>query len=147
MHQQESAQYGTAREKYRNPFPTVDIIIHDPERGVVLVRRKNLPYGWALPGGFVDYGESLEQAALREALEETHLRVRLERLLGVYSDPCRDPRFHTISTVFTAVAENLEETRGGDDAAEARFFSLNDLPGLVFDHARILEDFCQLRNT
>ena len=126
---------------YRNPFPTVDVVIHHPEKGVVLVKRKNPPLGWALPGGFIDYGETVEQAAVREALEETHLRVRLEGLLGVYSDPARDPRHHTISTVFIATAENPEAVSGGDDASEARFFSLDALPVLVFDHAAILEDY------
>ena len=144
MSEQEFAQPETAAKKYRNPFPTVDIVIHDPERGVVLVRRKNPPHGWALPGGFVDYGEAVEHAAIREALEETCLHVRLERLLGVYSDPARDPRHHTISTVFIATAYNPEEAQGGDDAAEVCFFLLNVLPELVFDHARILADFSRL---
>ena len=144
--QQDPAQPVMAPEKYRNPFPTVDIVIHDPERGVVLVRRKNPPHGWALPGGFVDYGESVEHAAVREALEETGLHVRLKHLLGVYSDPARDPRHHTISTVFTATADKPEEVQGGDDAAEACFFPLSALPDLVFDHARILADFSRFHN-
>lgn len=127
----------------RNPYPTVDVVIHDPLRGVVLVARRNPPRGWALPGGFIDYGETVEQAAVREAREETGLAVRLERLLGVYSSPGRDPRHHAMSVVFVAAPSgggSLPE--GGDDAAKARFFPLGQWPDLVFDHAGILDDFC-----
>ncbi|MDL2207097.1 NUDIX hydrolase [Desulfovibrio sp. OttesenSCG-928-F20] len=132
---------GTVRT-YANPAPTVDVIIAAPGLGVALVRRRNEPPGWALPGGFVDYGESVEKAAEREALEETGLRVRLKELVGVWSAPERDPRLHTISTVFVAVTDSPEEISGGDDASEARFFSLDALPqALAFDHASILEDF------
>ena len=128
--------------RYHTPSPTVDAVIHDPALGVVLVKRKNPPHGWALPGGFVDYGERVEDAAVREAKEETGLEVTLTGLLGVYSDPARDPRMHTISTVFTAVARNPEEVAGGDDAAEAKFFPLDALPrDIAFDHASILDDF------
>lgn len=116
----------------------MDIII-EIAGGIVLVRRKNPPHGWALPGGFVDYGESLESAATREALEETGLTVTLVRQMHSYSAPGRDPRFHTISTVFIARADG--SPRSGDDAAEARIFSLDDLPPLVFDHQLILQDF------
>lgn len=123
----------------RNPLPTVDIIIETAGGGIVLVRRKNPPLGWALPGGFVDYGESLEQAAVREALEETGLLVRLVRQFHTYSDPGRDPRQHTMSTVFIATAQG--EPHAGDDAAEARIFSPSALPPLVFDHKRILDDY------
>lgn len=127
---------------YRNPLPTVDVVIHVPGRGVVLIQRRNPPPGWALPGGFVDVGETVEEAAVREALEETGLRVVLTGLLGVYSDPSRDPRQHTISTVFTALAENPEAMAGADDAAEARIFPLGQWPQpMAFDHGRILEDF------
>lgn len=127
----------------RNPFPTVDIVIHDPLRGVVLVERRNTPRGWALPGGFIDYGETVEQAAVREALEETGLAVRLQRLLGVYSSPERDPRHHSMSVVFVAAPSGEGSLpQGGDDAAKARFFPLGQWPDLVFDHARILDDFC-----
>lgn len=132
---------GASVHVYRNPAPTVDMIIHDPQRGVVLVRRGTPPFGHALPGGFVEEGETVEQAAVREALEETGLRIRLKGLLGVYSDPRRDPRRHTISTVFTAAADNPEDIAGGDDAAEARFYPLDRLPPLVFDHSLILEHF------
>lgn len=132
---------GTAVHAYRNPAPTVDMIIHDPQRGVVLVRRGAPPYGYALPGGFVEEGETVEQAAVREAQEETGLNIVLQGVLGVYSDPRRDPRRHTMSTVFTAQARNPEEVQGGDDAAEARFYPLDALPPLVFDHALILAHF------
>jgi 8-oxo-dGTP diphosphatase len=109
----------------------------------VLVARRFEPLGWALPGGFVETGEKFEDAAVREAFEETGLTVRLCGLLGVYSDPLRDARLHTVSTVYTARADDPETIRGGDDAAEARFFPLSALPGTVFDHDRILDDFCK----
>lgn len=129
---------------YCNPVPTVDILIACPGRGIVLVKRRNEPLGWALPGGFVDYGESVEAAALREAREETGLVVRLQELAGVWSDPSRDVRLHTISTVFVAVTDAPERLCGGDDAAEARFFPLAALPApLVFDHALIVKDFAE----
>ncbi len=123
---------------WRNPAPTVDVVIMDAERGVLLIRRANPPLGYALPGGFVDEGESVEHAAVREALEETGLVVRLTALLGVYSNPKRDLRKHTMSTVFLAQAEDLSTLKAGDDAADAGFFSFEALPELVFDHARIL---------
>ncbi|MGE4298419.1 MAG: NUDIX domain-containing protein [Desulfovibrionaceae bacterium] len=127
---------------YRNPVPTVDVVVHTPERGVLLIERRNTPHGWALPGGFVDYGETVEHAAVREALEETGLAVRLTGLLGVYSDPARDPRQHTLSVVYTAQADDLSTLRAGDDAGRAVFFPLDALPGpVVFDHLRIVEDF------
>jgi ADP-ribose pyrophosphatase YjhB (NUDIX family) len=132
------------RAKYRNPFPTVDIIIEimagRRRRGVVLIERKNPPPGWALPGGFVDYGETLEAAAIREAREETSLDVELLGQLGAYSDPARDPRFHTISTVFLARARG--EPRGADDAKSAIVFDPHDRTRrLAFDHRRILDDY------
>ncbi len=124
---------------YRNPVPTVDLII-ESAGGIVLVRRANPPLGWALPGGFVDYGETLEAAACREAAEETGLAVELLRQFHTYSDPSRDPRQHTISTVFIARAAGAP--RGGDDAAEARVFPLEALPEpLCFDHARIIDEY------
>ncbi len=126
-------------EKYRNPVPTVDIII-EKEGGIVLVKRKNPPSGWALPGGFVDYGESLEAAALREAKEETSLDVDRLRQFGAYSDPERDPRGHTISVVFTG--RGMGDLRAGDDAKEIAIFRQENLPeDLAFDHGRILEDY------
>jgi ADP-ribose pyrophosphatase YjhB (NUDIX family) len=130
---------GETIDKYRNPFPTVDIII-ELEGQIVLIQRKNPPSGWALPGGFVDYGESLENAARREAREETSLDVKLLFQLGAYSDPGRDPRQHNISVVFVAAAEG--DPRPGDDAAEIGLFKQNTLPKkLAFDHAKILGDY------
>ncbi len=125
----------------RNPIPTVDIIIETP-RGIVLIERKNPPYGWALPGGFVDYGESLEDAAKREALEETSLNVQLKRQFHTYSDPDRDPRHHTISTVFIAEADGVPVAM--DDAKNIGIFTEENLPeDLAFDHKRILRDYFQ----
>ncbi|MGD8353380.1 MAG: NUDIX hydrolase [Pseudomonadota bacterium] len=127
----------------RNPFPTVDIII-EVEGGIVLIERKNPPHGWAIPGGFVDYGETVEDAAVREAKEETGLDVTLNRLLGVYSDPARDPRSHTISTVFVAAAAG--KPVADDDAADAGVFNENTLPGnIAFDHREILADYFESR--
>lgn len=129
----------------RNPLPTADVIVEVGER-IVLVRRKNPPEGWAIPGGFVEVGETVETAAVREALEETGLRVALTALLGVYSDPARDPRFHTVSTVYVGRAEGAPE--GGDDAAEARLFGEGDLPSpIAFDHAKILADYFHYKKT
>lgn len=123
-------------------MPTVDVVIYHPARGVVLIKRANDPLGYALPGGFVDYGESLETAAVREAKEETGLDVVLTSLVGVYSDPARDPRQHTVSAVFAATACDLEQLQAGDDAQEAHFYPLDRLPvPIVFDHALILADF------
>ena len=127
-------------QKYRNPLPTVDIIIEIAGKGIVLIRRKNPPYGWAIPGGFVEYGESLEDAAVREAKEETSLDVHLVRQFHTYSDPRRDPRFCTVSTVYLATAEG--DPVGKDDASEARIFTRDQIPSdLAFDHAKILEDY------
>ena len=131
---------------YKNPVPTVDCIIELPGERIVLVKRKNPPLGWALPGGFVELGEALHLAAIREAHEETGLSVDLVEQFFTYSDPHRDPRQHTLSTVFIAWAEG--DPRGGDDASEARAFQLNDLPKeLAFDHATILEDFLAYKRT
>jgi len=123
---------------FRNPVPTVDIII-EVGAEIVLIQRKNPPFGWALPGGFVDYGESYETAAAREALEETGLTVSNLKQFHTYSDPGRDPRQHTASTVFIAQAH--AHPCAGDDAAEARLFAETNLPPLVFDHATILADY------
>jgi 8-oxo-dGTP diphosphatase len=127
-------------EKFRSPLVTVDVIIELPTGGIVLIERKNPPHGWALPGGFVDYGESLERAAVREAKEETSLDVRLVEQFYTYSDPSRDPRHHTVSTVFIATAQGVP--LGADDAKTAETYSENRLPApLVFDHRRILSDY------
>jgi ADP-ribose pyrophosphatase YjhB (NUDIX family) len=126
-------------EKYRNPFPTVDIIIQ-VEGGIVLIKRKNPPYGWAIPGGFVDYGETLEAAAVREAREETCLDVELISQLGAYSEPDRDPRHHTISFVYVARAKGTP--KASDDASATGVFDMTSLPKTIaFDHSRILNDY------
>lgn len=123
----------------RNPIPTVDIII-DYDGGIILIKRKNPPEGWALPGGFVDYGESLESAAVREAKEETGLNIELIRQFHSYSDPKRDPRHHTITTVFIAKAKG--KVVAGDDAKEIGIFTKNNLPEqIAFDHRDIIEDY------
>lgn len=134
-------------QQYRNPVPTVDIIIeteYGGKKGIVLIKRKNPPYGWAIPGGFVDYGETLELAAIREAHEETSLHVDLVRQFHTYSDPSRDPRLHTVTTVFIAKANG--KPQGMDDAAEAEIFSRNEIPEpMAFDHAAILADYFSCR--
>ncbi len=123
------------------PLLTVDVVIRLPDEDgrIVLIQRRNPPPGWALPGGFVDVGETVEQAAVREVREETGLEVRLGELLGVYSDPARDPRGHTISVVFTGEARGTPQA--GDDAGAVQAFALDALPELAFDHARILADY------
>jgi 8-oxo-dGTP diphosphatase len=132
-------------ESRRNPLPTVDIII-EVGGGIVLIERKNPPHGWAIPGGFVDYGESLEAAAVREAEEETSLKVQLIEQFYTYSDPRRDPRHHTISTVYIATAQG--EPKSGDDAKAAKIFFEGQLPKpLVFDHHQILSDYFTYKRT
>lgn len=134
---------GTEVKSYRNPFPTVDVII-ETVGGIVLIARRNEPLGWALPGGFVDYGETLEHAAIREAKEETSLAVDNLRLVGCYSDPARDPRHHTISIVYAATGAG--EPHAADDAADLAVFPLSALPGkLCFDHDKILADYARLK--
>lgn len=150
------------------PSLAVDIIIESPfadqnkeknvyleehddasiEKGIVLIERKNPPYGWALPGGFVDVGESIEQAAAREAREETSLRVQLVRLLYVYSHPSRDQRGHNVSAVFAAkLASGKQQVlRADDDAKNADVFALNNLPkNIAFDHRKILQDYIRFK--
>jgi 8-oxo-dGTP diphosphatase len=130
-------------ERHRNPYPTVDIIIEIPG-GVVLIERRNPPHGWAIPGGFVEWGESLEMAAVREAKEETSLDVELIRQFHTYSDPQRDPRHHTITTVYIARARGI--ARAADDAKAAGVFAEGSLPSpLVFDHSDILNDYFSKR--
>jgi 8-oxo-dGTP diphosphatase len=135
---------------YSNPFPTVDLIIEvQPERGergIVLIYRKNEPRAWALPGGFVDYGETLEHAAVREAWEETGLQIESVEQFHTYSDPQRDPRQHNISTVFTAKAKGM--ARAGDDAGKIKIFSEKNLPlPLAFDHEQILRDYFEKKRS
>ena len=136
---------GSGVKQYRNPFPTVDIII-EIDGGIVLIERRNEPFGWALPGGFVDYGESLESAAAREAREETSLEISDLTLLGCYSDPSRDSRIHTISAVYIAQGHGVP--RADDDASNLAVFTLDALPeSLCFDHARILADYTAVKAT
>ena len=140
---------GQIIRRFKNPLPTVDIIIElqqaDGNQGIVLIERKNYPLGWAIPGGFVDYGESCEQAAVREAREETSLEVKLSQLLGVYSEPDRDPRHHTVSVVYIAQTEGEPQAR--DDAKNLGIFTAENLPSpLAFDHARILQDYFRRKN-
>ncbi|MEJ5173403.1 MAG: NUDIX hydrolase [Hydrogenothermaceae bacterium] len=130
----------------KTPFVAVDGIVKvfsesGVFRGVVLIERRNFPQGLALPGGFVDIGESVEDALLREMKEEISLDVEIERLFGVYSKPDRDPRFHTVSIVF--VCKAVGEPEGKDDAKKADIYKLEDIPfeSLVFDHREILQDF------
>lgn len=123
----------------RNPIPTVDIII-EYGSGIILIKRKNPPEGWALPGGFVDYGESLESAAQREAKEETGLDIELIWQFHTYSDPKRDSRHHTITTVYIAKAKGI--ATAGDDAKEIGIFQRETLPEeIAFDHREILNDY------
>lgn len=130
----------------RTPEVAVDVVIElvdRPGRPIVLIERRSPPAGHALPGGFVDVGETVEHAARREAREETGLEVRLTRLLGVYSDPGRDPRGHTVSIVFVGTATG--QPRAGDDAGAVLVADPARLPALAFDHARILGDYLALR--
>ena len=131
------------------PLLAVDTIIEladRPDRPIVLIRRKNPPLGWALPGGFVDVGETVEAAAVREAHEETGLEVTLRVLLGCYSDPRRDPRGHTASVVY--VTEARGRPQADDDAAAVGIFDPKQLPAdLAFDHDRILRDYLAYRQT
>lgn len=124
----------------KTPLLTVDIVIQY-ENGLILIERKNPPTGWALPGGFVDVGESLEDAALREAKEETSLDIELIEQFHAYSKPERDARFHTVTVVYTARAVS-GVLKGRDDALRARVFSETVLPDrIVFDHRQIIEDY------
>jgi ADP-ribose pyrophosphatase YjhB (NUDIX family) len=131
-------------EVYKNPIPTVDIIIEIESKGIVLIKRRNPPYGWALPGGFVDYGESLEEAAVREAKEETDLDVKLIEQFHTYSNPRRDPRHHSISAVYIAKAKGTLQAK--DDAMEIGIFKESSLPDeIAFDHRSILKDYFKSR--
>lgn len=129
----------TPSSPMKTPKLTIDIIINI-EGKIVLIKRKNPPYGWALPGGFVDYGETVENAAIREAKEETGLDLKNMKQFHVYSEPSRDPRGHNISVVFTAEGKGIP--KASDDAKEIGLFSQNDLPkDIAFDHREILEDY------
>ncbi|MDO5536737.1 MAG: NUDIX hydrolase [Desulfovibrionaceae bacterium] len=130
---------------YANPQPTADILIHDDNLGVVIIERKNTPLGYALPGGFIDEGEYAEHAAVREAMEETSMTVKLEGLLGVYSRPDRDPRSHTLTSVYVARAVNPAMLRAADDAGAAAWHDPRKPPEpMCFDHARMLRDFVEV---
>lgn len=123
----------------RNPLLTVDAII-EIDNGIILIKRKNPPAGWAIPGGFVDYGETLEEAAIREMKEETSLDVNLGRQFHTYSNPDRDPRHHTVSTIFIATATGTP--KAADDAIDIGIFTKDNLPeDIAFDHRQILEDY------
>lgn len=134
--------------RYKNPSPTIDLIIEIADGkgrpGIILIRRGHYPPGWALPGGFVEYGETLEEAAVREAREETGLEVKLLGQFHTYSDPARDPRKHTISTIFLAKAKGVPQA--GDDARLAGIYNRRTLPSpLAFDHAQILDDYYRFK--
>jgi ADP-ribose pyrophosphatase YjhB (NUDIX family) len=134
---------GHVTERYKNPFPTADVIVEIGGK-IVLIDRKNPPYGWAIPGGFIDYGESAEEAAIREIKEETGLDIYDLAQFHVYSDPKRDPRFQTITIVFTAKSNGTPCS--GDDAAGVGLFGKDELPSpLAFDHALILENYFRSR--
>jgi len=138
----------SGKGEYHNPTPTCDILIELEDRpgALVFVERKNEPVGYALPGGFVDEGEWVADAAVREAKEETGLDVVIVELFHVYSDPARDPRKHTVSTVFIAQAAGIPV--GGDDAARCIVCAPSELPGpLVFDHATIVQDYLEYRRS
>jgi 8-oxo-dGTP diphosphatase len=132
-------------ERMGGPWLTVDAVI-EKDGALLLVKRGRPPFegSYALPGGFVEAGETVEEAVMREAREETGLRTRVSRLLGIYSDPERDPRGHTVSAVFVLEVAG-GKLRGGDDAAEAAFFELGKLPPLAFDHDMVVADYLRTR--
>jgi 8-oxo-dGTP diphosphatase len=144
MTKEQCPRCGCETRRHRNPVPTVDIIIELQDRGLVLIERANPPHGWAFPGGFVDYGESLEGAAIREAREETGLTVTLLGQFHTYSDPQRDPRQHTITTVYVAQGEG--QPQAADDARNLGIFAPEQLPPvLAFDHSLILSEYLKVR--
>lgn len=134
-------------KEYKKPSITTDIFIFNEDKEFVLIKRKNDPFKdyWALPGGFVDYGEKVEHAAVREALEETSIPVNLEKLVNVYSDPKRDSRGHTISIAYAATGD-LSKAKANDDAKEIRIVKAEDINNidLAFDHKQIIEDSLKL---
>jgi len=127
----------------RSPALTVDGVLIQ-ENSVLLVQRKNTPFqgAWALPGGFVEYGETTENAVIREILEETGLRIKILKLIGVYSDPHRDPRGHTVTAAYL-INQVGGTLKAGDDARNVKFFKRDELPDLAFDHAIIVKDAFQ----
>lgn len=133
-------------KEYKNPALTVDGILIRNGR-ILLIERKNEPYKdcWALPGGFVNYGEATETAVLREVNEETGLQSELEQLIGVYSDPNRDPRGHVVSIAYL-LKDKGGNPKGGDDAKKARWWDIDALPKLAFDHSKIIADGIKLYN-
>lgn len=140
------SDYTTMKEEhkervYRNPSLTVDGIVTNKDE-ILLIKRKNPPFkgSYALPGGFVEYNEPVEDAVLREVQEETGLKTEIRELVGVYSSPDRDPRGHMVSTAFSLKRVD-GELKAGTDAARAKFFDLDDLPNLAFDHRQIIEDY------
>ncbi len=140
---------GTTLDEWKQPKITVDVLVEDETGRVLLIRRRNPPEGWAIPGGFVDVGETLEAAAVREILEETGLHVELTGQFHTYSDPRRDPRHHTVTTVFLGrPVDPAAPPQAGDDALEAAYFPPNAPPApLAFDHAAVLADFLEFRQS
>ena len=133
-------------DRFDQPRLTVDAVVFNPAGEILLIERGHPPPGWALPGGFVDAGETLQEAVIRELREETALSARSASQFFTYSDPVRDPRHHTVSTVFLVEADGIP--RGGDDARTARFFPLEELPApIAFDHRSVLEDVIRFRQT
>lgn len=134
---------------YKNPSLTVDTIIFDESENIILIKRKNSPYKdhWALPGGFVEYGETVENAAIRETKEETNIDITLTNLVNVYSKPDRDPRGHTVTVAYTAKGD-FNQMKAADDACDIQIFSKSDLKkiDLAFDHAKIIEDAFKVNN-
>lgn len=129
------------KKEYQSPSLAVDVVIlhNNKPRHVLLISRKNEPYGWALPGGFVDYGETVENAAVREVKEEVGLDVSLLGMVGVYSEATRDPRQHVVSIAYLGIATE-DNPVAADDAKEAKYFCVDNLPEVCFDHERIIED-------
>jgi len=123
------------------PLLAVDAIIYN-ENGIVLIKRKNPPFEdkWALPGGFLEYGETVEDAVIREVEEETGLNIKIEGLLGVYSKPNRDPRGHIVSIVFVC-REIGGKLNASSDARDVKRFEIDSIPELAFDHNEIIGDF------
>jgi len=135
--------------EWNNPLPTVDALIevydNSEYKGIVLIERRNYPFGWAIPGGFMEYGERAETTAVREAKEETGLDVVITGLLGFYSEPSRDPRHHTVTAVYLCRAEG--EPVAGDDAKSVKIVQPSEIvEPLVFDHSRVINDYCVFKN-